>query len=471
MRFDLARSKRQFSCKEKQMDNRVQLKHLAHIGMIVCIVALVAGCGISSSIKETNREIANAVDSFDRAINALSQESADWRIVVQDLQKEISEDMQSTIRTELDNLTRSAILTASSELRCNAEFMRISIERELIRIRNRLAQEINIQLAQLPFYTNQVPIIPEKLAEPFICSVVPSAIDLNIDHERRVKIDIFGFDLRSRPITVELITYGNLLSQGRVLLPDFREQMIRHARIGGARIVTDSFVLETPSSRLRQDITGALSIISDFHAVIDLTDSGVDIEPNAQEIVLSWNSKIQSEIAVLAHQQFLECDVITKTIHPGAKSFTPPALNDNICSGKPDKDFAGHGPCVTFQISLALDSERKKLNSSYSMNAWECPDDFDFYRSDCTEAKGSSSFTLYNAQEDEKILSFDVVNSVSDQYIDTDHAEDKTYFGGTEPLSELAYIGDTDGNEAGTKTRVKMTFRGINLQVERCQLR
>ena len=54
------------------------------------------GCsGLSKSIGAVNTTMQNAVDSLDRGIAALSQQSADWRIVVQDLEKEVSRDMQS----------------------------------------------------------------------------------------------------------------------------------------------------------------------------------------------------------------------------------------------------------------------------------------------------------------------------------------------------------------------------------------
>ena len=40
--------------------------------------------------------------------------------------------------------------------------------------------------------------------EPFVCSAVPQAVDASLDPVRRTILDVYGFDLRSLPITAEL---------------------------------------------------------------------------------------------------------------------------------------------------------------------------------------------------------------------------------------------------------------------------
>ena len=63
---------------------------LIHVIFLLIIVSFLTGCGITSAIKKTNDQIQSAINSFDRAIAALGQESADWRAVMYDLEKEIS---------------------------------------------------------------------------------------------------------------------------------------------------------------------------------------------------------------------------------------------------------------------------------------------------------------------------------------------------------------------------------------------
>ncbi len=42
--------------------------------------------GIGNVLDQTNVELRNAVDSFDRAIDALSRQSSDWQVVLQYLE-------------------------------------------------------------------------------------------------------------------------------------------------------------------------------------------------------------------------------------------------------------------------------------------------------------------------------------------------------------------------------------------------
>lgn len=458
----------------------VLLRKIHGLLILVLIISL-SGCSLISSINSAvasfDIRAADAIHSLDNAIARLAEESADWQVIVTNLEEEISEDVQSTIRHEVQDVTRTAILLAGSEFRCNAEFMRIRLRRELIYLRNSITQRLNALLANTSF---SIPLIPEESPEPFICSVVPSAVDLSIDRERRSKIDIYGFDLKSRPISVGLRGYGNfgyigVLPEGGISVREFATIMRARPRplTPPTLIRTHAFELQEPSSVIVRDISNALSIISDFHAVLDLTESGAGILPTSREIVFSWDNKIKSEIRILTHEEILECTTSEKEIHPGTDTFVPPAVTNTQYGdgGKPDKDFDDNGPCVTFRLNLNLDSARKKLTATYYMDAWECPDDFSKIRADYTQAVGSRTITLYTAAEDEKILSFNVQSSFNHQYIDTDHQHDIYTFGGITPVLKLEYRGDTDGNEAGTRTRVKVTFRSIKLQIEKCQYR
>lgn len=441
----------------------------------ISLVFSLSGCGLSSAIGNAvatlDRRAADAVHSFDTAIATLAQESADWRVVLANLQEDISEDVQSTIRTELQDLTRIAILSAGAEFRCNEEFIRIRLRNELISLRNSLAQSINATLVNTPFSNFQIPLLPEEQAEPFICDVVPAGLNLSLDAKRRSKIDIYGFDLRSLPISAGYRGYGILQLKKTVSVAEYVLLLRTRKRTPEptAAIRTDAFDLLEPVNPALKDISNALSIISDFHAVLDLTGSGADIPPNAVEIVLSWDNRIQCEIPIMTHEKTLTCNTIEKPINPGTVTFTPPAVTNSPYGGKPDKEFKGHGPCVKLDVVLNLNPARKVLTATIYMDAWECPDDFSKIRKDYTQALGSKTITLYTAANDEKILSYNIQSTFHDQYIDNDVYQDFRYFGGTSPIEKIEYTGDTKGEEAGTRTGAKITFRPIKLQIEKCQ--
>jgi hypothetical protein len=421
------------------------------------------------SVIDTRAE--DAIHSLDNAIATLAQESADWRVVVANLEKDISKDVQSTIRTEVQDLARTAILSAGAEFRCNAEFMRIRLRSELIHIRNSLVQSINAEIEKTPFTRYEIPLLPEDALEPFICDVVPAGVDLSLDPERRTKIDIYGFDLRSLPITVGFSSYGIYKPTKQVTVKEFAATMLTRTRVAmPVKVIqTDAFQVLEPSKVSVTDMSNALSFISDFHAVLDLTESGAQIPPNAREIVLSWKNQVRSEIPILTHEKTMDCNTTDTLIYPGSDTFIPPAVEHSPYGGNPDKDFNGNGPCVTFHLTLNLDPARKVLSATYYMDAWECPDDFSKIHKDYTEAVGSKTITLFTAAEDETILSYNVQSVFDDQYIDTDTKPDIRYFGGLSPVEKIEYTGDTDGDEAGTKTGATVTFRLIKLQIQRCQ--
>jgi hypothetical protein len=432
-----------------------------------------AGCGLSSSIDRLTATIdtrtAEAIHTLDNAISALSSESSDWRTVITNLEKDISKDVQSTLRTEIQDLTRVAVLSAGSEFRCNAEYMRLRVRQSLIQIRNSLVSDLNSLLGKSVKFP--LPLIPESPLEPFICSAVPSAVDMTLDPERRSKIDIFGFDLRTRPITVGYRSHGSYVSTKRLTVREYvavlkaRPSVTDRARA----IKTNDFEIISPLNPIIQDISSSLSIISDFHAVLDLTEGGADLPPNAEEIVLSWNNRIQSSIPIQIHEKTLDCTTSEKLVTPGTDTYNPPAVTSSqYGSDVPDKDFNGNGPCVKLSMNVWIDAERKHLTASYTLHFWECPDDFGLIHEDYTEAIGTRTILLFTAADDEQIIGFDCSPSAFDQYIDTDMNTDMRNLSAPSPIDKLEYTGDTDGDESGTKSGVKITFRNFHVRLQKC---
>lgn len=377
------------------------------------IVFFLSGCGISSQLKQTNVELHNAVDSFDRAIDALARQSSDWQVVLQTLEENLVDDTQSTLRVELNDLMRTGLLATGGEFRCDADFLRIRMERELRRIRNDFVRILN---------TGE-PLLPEIPIEPHICSTVPVAVDLGVDEKRRAILDVYGFDLRSMAITAEVVSVNGV----------------------------------------RRNVTGSLGIISDQQMVLDLTKSGALPEKGSRQIVFSWNGKPQSVIPILNPTIEIRCTTHTELVTGDPETFTPPHK-------KGDKEFDDHGPCVRFGLNLKLDAERKKLWAEYRMDAWECPDDFCCEKKDFTQAEGSGSVLLFQVTSpNESILGFNLESNFYDEYIDNNHQSDIRTFGGVKPVEKLIYVGDTDGDEAGTETKVEIYFREMEVKVEKCE--
>ena len=224
-----------------------------------------------------------------------------------------------------------------------------------------------------------------------------------------------------------------------------------------------AFVLAEPFKIFNPVISGSLSVLSDFHAVLDLTAAGANLPPNASEIVLSWNNQLKSEIPILTDLQILECETTESPLKPGlAETFIPPAVQG------PDAEFDGHGPCMSVSIYLWLDAGRKNLYATYTVNAYECNDDWTNKR-DNTQAYGTKTITLFTANGDnETIESFDAASTFYDTYRDSDHNWYAKYYSGTAPVDKIEWNGDTKGDEAGTRTGVILTFRQFKVNVKKC---
>lgn len=467
--------------------------------LVLILYINITGCGTLKSIAERfDNRMGEAISSMDNAIATLAQQSADWQVVVANLEKEVSKDVQSTIRTEIHDLTRSAVLSTGAEVRCNAEFIRIKIRRELIDLRNSLALDLNAQLSKMPFKNFQIPLLPVEQVRPFICDIVPAAVDMSLDPERRTKIDIYGFDLRSLPISASYKTYGLFqaktmegptqflnVMQGRNFanraasvsneraMVDIGVRNVARANFAVSRenILASSFNLIAPWKLYDINISPSISVISDFHAVLDLAGSGADIPPNTKEILLSWDNQIQSQIPILTHEKVMECNTWDTTLVLQPLTFIPKAVETTEYGGggHPDTEFDGNGPCIEFNLTLSIDPSRKVLSATVFMDAWECPDNFDRIHSDYTQAVETKTFTLFQVTDpDMIILGFNLESYLADRYIDTNTNPDFRYYSSGAPAYKIEFTGDTDGDEAGNETGAKITFNTIKIQVQKC---
>lgn len=118
-----------------------------------------------------------------------------------------------------------------------------------------------------------------------------------------------------------------------------------------------------------------------------------------------------------------------------------------------DQEYKGHGPFMSSQIQLYVFNGNELWASVY-LDAIET-------KSDWTEAEGTAWFMLYKAPKN--IAAINSVTFFQHQFTDTDHAHDIFSFAPSNLVQKLDYVGDTYGNEAGSKTGVKVYFNPISL--------
>jgi hypothetical protein len=134
--------------------------------------------------------------TLDKAINTLQGESTNWRKVLQETQENLVDEANSSIRNEITNLMENGIATVGIEGRCDADFIRNRTRQELVRTRNKLAQNLGVAL------------LPENSLEPVVCHAVPSPINLGLPPESRLVAKWTGYDLDKSKVRVLLLN-GN----------------------------------------------------------------------------------------------------------------------------------------------------------------------------------------------------------------------------------------------------------------------
>ena len=376
------------------------------------------GCmgGTVNSYSVVPIELPNTVFAIDSVIASIGSQSDNYQVILEDLRSSLSIETRSSLRQEITNLIQTHVLISSSEFRCNIEFIRSRIARELRKIRNDFAQEINM-IGLLP----AIPLLEEDPLEPFISNVVPSAVDVGLAPDRRLTLDVYGFDFKSRPITVELVGF-----------------------------------------RGRRNVTRALGILSEFHMVLDLSGNGAALDDSFQQIVFSWDHEPQCVVPVLNSAHCYLCSTYTVTTESDTLLIKPGLIRG-------DQDFHGHGPLIEFSFRLYIDAIGMSLRADYSFEGYESRNEnFLIPIGDFTSVSEHSTIILYEVTDPrDRIISFNSKDYLELRYYDSNHMDDVFTFNDDEPISKLVFIGDLEGDEAGIRSGVTAYLNEIELFIER----
>lgn len=121
-----------------------------------------------------------------------------------------------------------------------------------------------------------------------------------------------------------------------------------------------------------------------------------------------------------------------------------------------DTEYNGHGPITTFQARLFV-ANGNQLWLSIHMRAIET-------RSDWTTAEGTQQYLLATTQGN---ISGVLTNAFSTHsYRDTNHGRDIFAFQPGDLVQQLEYVGDTRGNDAGSRTGVQVFLQPITVVIQ-----
>jgi hypothetical protein len=176
--------------------------------------------------------------------------------------------------------------------------------------------------------------------------------------------------------------------------------------------------------------------------------TGVQLDDRSERFALEWEGRTISTIAVIQPATPV-CESKVAQVEEQAVTFRPPR------AGSGDAEFKGHGPAVSTSVTLLPAPDI--LRARVYMKARET-------KSDWTEASGAQDFELYRPPPGWAIERLPGTTQASHSYTDSNHDLDTFQLGGG-PVKRLVYMGDTDGNEAGTRTQVTVSFNRIPVEL------
>lgn len=241
---------------------------------------------------------------------------------------------------------------------------------------------------------------------PFVCNVVPSTVDRILIPDRLNVLEFYGYDFDLDGVTLYL-----------------------QENNGG-----------------RRNITAYLDKPTHYHMTVDLGASGVPLTAQHDKFVLVYNFE---EISVI---KIIQGSTEMAYVSPGYRTFVPPHTRG-------DEEFNGNGPAVLCRVRLSIiGTENNLLQSQIYMKAEET-------RSDWTTAEGTDTHVIYTAPAGKKIKEIACLTFDQFEYVDDNIAMDWFARGSGGPVKQYEFMGDTEGDDAGTGTGVTVQYNTIPIEL------
>lgn len=242
--------------------------------------------------------------------------------------------------------------------------------------------------------------------KPYICEVVPSSVDRILIPDRLDMLEFYGYDFNLDDVKL------------------YVEQ-----RNGGRTNVSQYLVKPTH-----------------YHMTVSLGPDGVPLTSQSNKFVLTCGFEDLSYVKII--QGTTDID----TIVPGKRTFVPPHTRG-------DRDFNGYGPEIICRVQLSILNFNTEVWAEIYMKAAQTTHDW-------TTAEGTDTFLLYTAPVGKEIK--EILCPTNDQisYLDSNINQDVFERGVGGPVLRYKFTGDTDGDEAGTETKVIVEFNPIQVELE-----
>jgi hypothetical protein len=197
---------------------------------------------------------------LDEAIRVLGHSNAEYRTILKQTEAKLSRSDAQSIKEDLDRFLRR-VPAASSDFKCNADFLRRKARQEMVRLK-----EILLTGSSQP-------------AEAEVCYAAP-----------------FAVDMRRLPDTLEIYGY------------DFD------------RVAMEMFLVDPTDYR---DVSFALAPDTHYHVTFKLREKGVDLTSNSRMLGVTWGHLIHFSIPVIQPESHLCASKLEEVPAGNGVTFTP----------------------------------------------------------------------------------------------------------------------------------------------------
>lgn len=369
--------------------------------VILLLVALTTSCAM---IDDLISRVERGSLALDRAADQLGSDSTKWRDTIEQGMKQLPKDVQSTIRVEVDNAVGRAVAATGAEFRCNTDFIRERLKRQIHRISAALRGEV---------LSGPV---------PEFCSVTPPLIDFNLAEERRQSVIFVGYDLDAVGQDGKSLAFQLSDDKSGKVVP------IESGRVGTAT-----------------------------HYMVSIRLTGDELERSVRKhgvtkLQTVWNGRILPVGEALLVVRVPKTE--TRTVPIGIKTYVPTHVEGD---GDFDTDDDEH---MSYSVSGETTFNDRQILVRVRMRARE-------ERSDWTTVDGTSAWeTAYTAPMGYKIIGVTPIgNSNSSSNINSWGAHEYKLPAG-EVVTRFEVYGDHDGDDAGSYTRVVAYFADVSVKIE-----
>ena len=395
-------------------------------------MTLLEGCSLIDCCVPVNPildAIDNSIAAFERSVQIGDETLTGVIVSLENTRDILIEEGKSTLANDVDRLIGASIAKTGNELRCNVDFLGNrgidilkSIKDAIVNDRNNIDQ-----------------------STPVICLVEPQTVDLNLVSTERTAIRFWGYDL---------------------------DHIDRDGKGFKLSLINQDNILDDQSDHI--------SLTTHYAGVINISGNGVALNNRAKQLILSWGpgNELRTEIPVLQPDP-PETRVETIKL-ANSFQYIPPRVSG-------DSDFDGKLDIVASSRLVIVPTNRRVLAIKIEMNAQE---DGGSTGVSGTSDIDSSQYEVYKAPNGFTID--EILSSTFDrfEYTDKDHDRDcfspqklddsyelleqmgqshyaypRSKYTNNGLVNKWCFVGDTDGDEAGTETKVTIILNEIQVKL------